>query len=373
MMREKSKYFRLNRLGEFQRGHWEEQLRWEEGVTLLPGSGGRLISRPFDSGGKETQWYRLSSRCTLPNNTACRLTIFTSETSTIQLPKGEKMELEEYIASPLSWEEKLRQFAPYEVMRLPLEPELLLYEAKGRYLWFALELTASQEQSPKIREMKLSFGGKSWLRDLPELFQTQDDGFLRRYLAIFQTMYEEMEETIETTVKNYTPQQAPEEFLQWLSSWYCIQEQSLWSREQLRELLAHARELYQAMGTRWSVEFLCQLYLGQPVQIVEYYQKDDPDFVCPDGVRRDQLFPNPYVFVVLVPERLIQGRSQYLALLKILDSCKPVYLQARVILLRENPWDVGIRVGQECCLSSGMGGSSFGGIILREPEMGEEE
>lgn len=373
MMREKSKYFRLNRLQEFQRGFWGQELCWQEGITLPSGCTGRLISRPFDSGAKETQWYRLSTQCLLPNNTFCYLAVFTSEASTIQLADGQWVDLEQYIASSVSWEEKMRQFAPFQVMRLPLEPELLLYGARGRYLWFGLELVSSQEQSPKIAQMKLFFGGQSWLRNLPELFQTQDDGFLQRYLAIFQTIYEEMEERIETTVKNYTPQRAPEEFLRWLASWYCIREESLWNREQLRVLLAHARELYQSMGTRWAVEFLCRLYLGEPVQIVEYHQKDDPDFVCPQGVRREQLFQNPYVFTVLVPSRLIQGRNQYLALLNILDSCKPVNLQARVILISEQSRNTGIRLGQDCYLSSGAASSPFGSIILREPEMGEEE
>lgn len=371
-MREKSKYFRINRQEEFQRGFWEEKLYWENGVTLPLDSSARLISRLFDSQEKETAWYRFSSQGVFPNNTSCRLTVFSSETDVIFTPQGE-VSIADCIASSLPWKEKQRYFAPFQMMQLPLEEELLLYGVKGRYLWFSLELASSQEEAPIIQQICLSFGGQSWLKDLPEIFQTQDQGFLQRYLAIFQTMYEKMEHAIETTVQNYTPQQAPPEFLQWLASWYCIREKKLWSQEQLRVLLAHARELYEAMGTRWVMEFLCRLYLGEPVQIVEYPQKDDPDFSCPPGVSREQIFQNPYVFTVLVPARLIENQNRYLSLLRIVDSCKPAYLQAKVILLSQQARSAGYRLGQDTYLSEGTSDiSNSGGIILQGPERREE-
>lgn len=368
MMREKSKYFRLNQLRQFQRGSCPAPLFWDGGLTLPRSGSGELISRLFDSGEKETVWYRLSTRCTLPNNTSCRISVYCSETDTVMTPQGETLDLQACISSDEPWERKKRWFAPFRVMRLPLRPDLLLYEAKGRYLWFALELLASQEQAPKITQMRLFFGGGSWIQDLPELYQTRDNGFLQRYLAIFQTIYEEMEEAVETTVKNYTPQQAPPEFLRWLAGWYCIREHELWSEEQLRQLLAHARELYQSMGTRRTMEFLCRLYLGEEVQIVEYPQKDDPEFVCPPGVSREQLFRSPYIFTVLVPSRLVESRSQYLSLLRIVDSCKPAYLQANVILTAERPRSSGIRLGERLYLSDRVSDLS-GATVLRGPEV----
>lgn len=372
MMREKSKYFRINRLEEFQRGFWEDTLLWKEGVTLSLGSSGRLISRLFDSGEKEMPWYRLSSQCSLPNNTSCRLTVFSSDRDTVFTPDGE-ISIAECITSSRSWEEKQQIFSSFQVMQAPLEDDLLLYGIRGRYLWFSLELASSQEQAPKIHQIRLSFGGKSWIRDLPELFQTQDNGFLQRYLAIFQTMYEGMEEAIETTVKNYTPQQAPPEFLQWLSSWYCIRERELWSEEQLRVLLAHARELYESMGTRWAMEFLCRLYLGEPVQIAEYPQKDDPKFICPQGISREQIFQSPYIFTILVPARLMKDRNRYLSLLNIVESCKPAHLQAKIILISREARAAGSRLGQDTYLSQGGARiSDAGGIILQGPERREE-
>ena len=363
-MREKSKYFRICRMEDFQRGFWEETLRWEKGVSLPLNSSGRLVSRLFDSQEKDASWYRLSSQGEFPNNTTCRLVVYTSQTNTIATPDGPKT-IAACIAAPLSWEEKMRCFAPYQRMQVPLERELLLTGVKGRYLWFSLELASSQEEAPVIAQISIAFGGQSWIKDLPEIYQTQDDGFLQRYLSIFQTMYEKMERAIETTVQNYTPQQAPPEFLQWLAGWYCMREKHLWSQEQLRILLAHAREIYEAMGTRWVMEFLCGLYLGEPVQIVEYPQKDDTNFSCPAGVRRERLFQDPYCFAVLVPDHLVTSRSQYLSLLSIIESCKPAYLQAKVILVSQRVRRAGYSLGQDTYLSDGGGqGAEAGGIIL---------
>lgn len=368
MMREKSKYFRLNRPEQFQRGSCPAPLFWDNGLTLPRSGSGELFSRLFDSGEKETLWYRLHTQCSLPSNTSSRLTVYCSETDTAVTAEGERLDLRACIASSASAAQKHRWFAPFRVLQVPLEPDVLLYEAKGRYLWFSLELLASQDQAPRIDEMRLFFGGGSWIGDLPELYQTQDKGFLRRYLAIFQTMYEEMEEAVDTTVRNYTAQQAPPEFLRWLSSWYCIREHELWDEGQLRQLLAHARELYQAMGTRRVMEFLCRLYLGEAVTIVEYPEKDDPAFSCPPGVAREQIFRGPYVFTVLVPSRLVRSRSQYLSLLRILDSCKPAYLQANVILISEEPRPSGIRLGDAVYLSEGISDLS-GATVLRGPEV----
>ena len=368
MMREKSKYFCLNRREQFLRGFCGETILWEGGLTIPHGSSDVWISRLFDSGVKEAGWYRLHTVCDLPNNTSCQLTVYCSESEAPITPDGRKLDLQTCIASPDPWDQKQRWFEPFQAMQVPLRPDLLLRGARGRYLWFALKLFSAKEMSPKIYEMQLLFGGSSWLEDLPELYQVQDSGFLKSYLAIFQTIYEEMEAEIESSTHNYAPRLAPPEFLRWLASWYCIREQNLWSEEQLRVLLAHARELYQSMGTRWSVEFLCGLYLGEPVQVVEYFQRDDPDFACPAGVRREQIFVNPYVFTVLVPSRLIRSRNQYLSLLRILDSCKPAYLQANVILLSEHHRPEGIRLGEELYLSEGLTDWT-GGIVLREPEV----
>lgn len=368
MMRKKSRYFRLKRQEQFLRGFCGAPLYWDGGLTLPCAASGVWISRLFDSEEKETVWYRLHTLCDLPSNTSCQLTVYCSESNALIGPDGEKWDLQSYISSPAAWEQKQQWFEPFQVIQTPLRPDLLLYGARGRYLWFTLKLFSAQEQSPKIHQMQLLFGGSSWLEDLPELYQTQDNGFLKRYLAIFQTMYEEMEAAIESSTQNYAPQLAPPEFLRWLAGWYCIREHGLWSEEQLRVLLAHARELYQSMGTRWSVEFLCRLYLGESVQVVEYPQRDNPEFACPPGVRREQIFVAPYVFTVLVPSRLIRSRNQYLSLLRILDSCKPVYLQANVILVSERNRPEGVRLGEELHLSEGLTDLT-GGIVLREPKV----
>lgn len=371
VMRKKSKYFRLRRQEQFLRGSCGEPLYWDGGLTLPHAASGVWISRLFDSKEKEAVWYRLHTLCDLPNNTSCQLTVYCSESDTLITPEGRKLDLQTCISSPETWDQKQRWFAPFQAMQLPLRPDLLLYGARGRYLWFTLKLFSAQEMSPKIYQMQLLFGGSSWLEDLPELYQTQDSGFLKSYLAIFQTIYEEMEAAIESSTHNYAPQLAPPEFLRWLASWYCIREQSLWSEEQLRILLTHARELYQFMGTRWSVEFLCRLYLGEPVQIVEYFQRDNPDFVCPPSIRREQIFVDPYIFTVLVPSRLIRSRNQYLSLLRVLDSCKPVYLQANVILISDGHQPGGVRLGEKLYLSEGLTDLNAG-VVLREPK-GEEK
>lgn len=358
-MREKPKYYILNKKSDFEKGYLPENMYWSDGLTATHNEICVYYSRVFDSCGKKTKWYKLITDFELPENTFCEITFYSSESKFIADGSGET-EIEKILRGSVSDAEKDRAIRNCYVFKTVLKEDILISQVHGRYMWFRLKITPSANLSPIIKSMKLCFDGSPWINNLPEIYRTETNSFTQRFLNIFQSLYEDMERKIERTAENYTAENAESEFLEWLTEWYCIRERSLWNEMQLRYILENAARLYGRMGTKSVIEELCGLYLGEKPEIIEYYTSEDINFKNKWNIANDRIFVNPYVFTVIVKDKCIENNSRYISLLKIIESCKPAHMEANVIIISDNSIQENGYIGVNSYIS-GNGGESLHG------------
>jgi phage tail-like protein len=326
-MREKAAYFVINKPKDFACGFGGSKA---ESGWLLDTT---YWSRVFDSRKEGMNWYKLVSVVEIPVNCGVEITVYATDSAEI-LVGDRQYALSDWLhrEQPQAEKKQPLQALPHKTLRL--SPDFLLTDLSGRYLFFTIESVSSGTAFAKVIQMQLYCNPYSWLDFLPEIYREEDDGFLRRYLAIFQTMYEEMEEKIETTAENYTAEKSSYEFLQWLSTWYCMEPPNLWNPQQLRYLVKNAGRIYRQLGTKACVKEICTLYLGEPPEIVEYYDPEAERIAAAYGLKVEQVRIDPFVFTILVPSRTLRG-SEYRVFLEILNHCIPAYMEANVLFLSE--------------------------------------
>lgn len=301
------------------------------------------FSEVFDSGEKETRWYKLQSLYKLPVNCSMKITFFAADEKEIAV--GDKIyDIEKLIRSGNSVSEKLEAFSKnFKSVSHSPSKELLITELRGRYLFFAIQSASSDADGelPEILEMRLSFSPSMLIDMLPEIYRSGENSFLERYLAIFQSLYESLDEKIEHAAEAYVPENPDLDFLRWLADTIGIKTADLWTEEQLRYILKNAPRLFALMGTKPVIAELCGLYLGCSVEIVEYYDKEQ-DFTGKyniiEQVPEDKLFIDPYTFTLIVRKEHLSS-AELDGLQRLLDACKPAWMSANIITLNEGAED----------------------------------
>jgi phage tail-like protein len=332
-MRKNTKHFILNKKEDFAEGCGAV---YADGRMKIIQS---YLSGVFDSGEKNTGWYRISGRFDLPENSNLAISIYCTDNYEI-FYNNKIWTLDELIASDMKIEERIRALEPLKKKQVKFSSDILITELTGRYLIFAIESTMTGKQPPALYEMSIYFRPNMWLDDLPEVFRGEKNGFLERYLAIFQTMHEEMGEEIDGNLENYVASTADFDFLKWLCSWYCMMDVNLWTEGQLRYLLKNSYRIYQELGTRKVMEEVCTLYLGEKPEIIEYSQKYASDFKDVNHLGEKNIFIHPNVFTVVVETSLTKLQQD--AFGKIVDGCKPAHMEANIIFLQKTKGDAGI-------------------------------
>lgn len=343
-MREKPRSFIINKKSDYRRGCGGV---FDDEKLVVDGC---FISPLFDSGEKGARWYKLASLFRVPVNCSLKVTFFVFDERELVI-NDKKYDIEKLIAMPGAFEKKLRTFsASYKNVSHTMAEELLLTELKGRYLFFALQSVSSGGEFPEVYEMRLSFSPYMLTNLLPEIFRDEENSFLERYLAIYQSLYEDMEEKIDSAPESYTPDNPDNDFLKWLSDCFCIRTADLWNEKQLRIILANAPRLYKYIGTKAMIEEMCSLYLDCGVEIVEFYDKQE--YHNKYGIAEDRLFIDPYVFTVIVQKSRLSA-EQSDGLKKIVDACKPAYMSANIITL-QNSDNKELRLGGDTILDDGI-------------------
>jgi phage tail-like protein len=141
--------------------------------------------------------------------------------------------------------------------------DVLLSDARGRYLHVQVRLVGSQDSSPRLHAVNARCPRKSYLRYLPEMYQRmgQSSQFLSRFLSLFETTFVDIEDNAADLTDHMDPHEIPNDYLSWLNGWLAVDLGKHWPEEGRRELLAQAPELYKQRGTRDGLLNFIELYL----------------------------------------------------------------------------------------------------------------
>ena len=337
-MREKIKYFILNKAYDFNRGVYEN-MKTEGNILRFSSkrkSGvGKMISRIFDSGERGMTWHRLIIGTENCGNEDFRITVYTSDSDEIKY-NGRPVPLTVLLHDDsLSLNDKVKAFAPYAKKNVSGVTDIMLHDISGQYLWIFIETYSVSSAPAEIKNIQIFLPSQSWIDSLPMIYRTNDsEHFLERYLGVFQTLYEELDSQIANIADRFDPQCTESEFLGWLCEWLDVSDGDLWPEDNLRLLLMTAVDLYRKRGTRESVEKMIGLYLGEKPLIIEEFSIRD--FKGTDTYEKT-LLPmygnDPYRITLLIKSDLIHSDSELNMVRRIALEMLPVTAELNLVVL----------------------------------------
>ncbi len=159
----------------------------------------------------------------------------------------------------------------------------------------------------------LSRSDSRYLQYLPGIYHTD---FMKRFLAIFESVLTPIEWNIDNFDLYLNPKTTPSGFLPWLANWFSITFDSTWSEEQQRELLIEAHNIYARRGTRWALARVLEIYTKVEPEISDLDPKDDP-----------------FMFSVKIP--LKKSEIDQTLIEQIIDANKPAHTNYKLSFARK--------------------------------------
>jgi phage tail-like protein len=154
----------------------------------------------------------------------------------------------------------------------------------------------------------LSLDDSRYLQYLPDIYHTP---FMKRFLALFESIYAPIEWTADNFDLYLHPQTAPADFLPWLANWFDITFDKSWSEEQQRTLLTEAHQIYARRGTKWALSRVLEIYTGHTPQIDD--SSDDLD---------------PFTFTVTLP--IAKSKTNPTLVARLINAHKPAHTAYRL-------------------------------------------
>ncbi len=342
---EQLKYFVFNKKRDYEFGYRKDIRITERGLALEEGvsENGVFISRLLDSGEEGNQWHRAVIQSKGYGDDSVRFSFYCSDKAEVVVD-DKICRWEEVIRSgDISFEKKHQLMEPYLVHVVQNPEDILLYHAKGRYLWLEIQLFCQAGFLPEIHHMKIYAGNRSFVSYLPMIYQTGGrEDFLGRFLGMFESIYQDFDERIENSTKQIDPMAAKPEFLDWLAQWVGITNAHLWQEDRLRLLLEGIVKKNLIRGTREYVEHMIATFTGEHPFIIEYgeveaYRGNEKAYQS----LTQSYAHGPYEVNVLVREQAAPSLREQHALKKMIEDMKPAHIRMHLIILRP-----GIYLGQ---------------------------
>ena len=335
-----AKYYLFNKEMDYKRGYIQNLHCCDEGLTSgAEGGYGVFISRLLDSQEEGCIWHRLTLKLLGSHELPYRLSIYASDSPVIFNgdPPEDINALILMPASEMDIEDKKQRFMPYRMLETENGTDVLLHQARGRYLWFMAELYGTDDSYWGIGNIMLYFPEQSWLNYLPSVYDRREAGdtFLNRYLAIFQSLYDDLSREINHIPGYLDPEATDEETLTWLAGWLGIHHVKLWSGAGLRFLVSHAGQLYGGRGTKQGIKDFVRLYTGEPPLIVEPHQLQrfagNPQMY---KLLRELYGSDPNVFLIIIRASCLPTAREFADLSRIIEDVKPAWMGFKLVTLR---------------------------------------
>lgn len=322
-------YFILNKEEDFEKGYSENIKISSKGIGVKDETYGKgiFISNFYNSNQLENIWNRLLIKSI--GDGTIKLTYYCCDhivdlKSNMEKHRNNLMEIEELI--------KL-----YKVKTVVNPFDILLHDAKGKYLWFKLEIFKTHNSNIIVNSIKIEFPIQSLLKYLPEVYQEnkESERFLNGYLGIFQSLYMDLEKTIDKISSYFDPDITDKEFLYWLAKWVKIENTYIWKEDKLRYLIKNIRSFYENTGKPKGISDIVELYTDEKPYIIECFQiKKYMKYSNQYEILSKLYTDNPYEFTVILSEKSISSEKEYKEVYKLIEEFKPAHTEVKLIILK---------------------------------------
>lgn len=201
----------------------------------------------------------------------------------------------------------------------------------------------------------LTVSGINPIKFLPSMYQNND--VLRRFLWIVQHIHYDVVSLLDNLHFFFTPMEAPDDFLNWMGSWFNVSERLNLDPGKMRLFLQHALVLYRWRGTRVGMEFMVKIVTGLEPEIyensfplTEYVMFED---LIANGVITDAFELGQTFFTVHIPVKIDQlGKQEKIVIYELIKQEKPVNAAFYITYERGRDQRIrGTRIGQGTVVS----------------------
>ncbi len=278
--------------------------------------GHAIFLRPIDSVNEGATWGRFTCNLLFSEEIVCYIYIMASDFLDIITDEGERVQLDEYLYDPeVKSYEKVMLLTHLGAKRYVNTKDILLYDFTGKHLLIAVEMLGNG--NAYIGNIRVGVRGDNFSLAFPEVYQKRND-FFHRYMSIFSSVYNDISEQNDKLYEILDLDKCSPEFLEMYGSWFGIDLRGGFLPEDvLRAIVKEAYQLNRMKGTRWVIERILQIVLGDDAVLFENRLKDGGIFEV----------------TILINRRLTEELRHQLTFL--LDQFKPIRTQIRLLQMEK--------------------------------------
>lgn len=228
---------------------------------------------PFDGVEEESTWGRLTYNLVLSEQIVCYTYVIAYDNVDFSVDDGKHDSLTSFLCDPeVNTYTKTRTLQDLGAKRFVNTDDGLLYELKGRYLFIAFEMIGGG--SATVGNIRVGVRGDSFMGAFPEVYQERNS-FLHRYLSIFSSIYNDNSELNERLYEMLDLDKCDAELLEMYGSWFGIDlKGGFLPEDTLRTLVKEAYQLNRMKGTKWAIERIVDIVVGEDSVLLENRLQD---------------------------------------------------------------------------------------------------
>ena len=298
-------------------------MEYEEDTLKCVGSDVHyLFMAPLDSGIEDCPWGRFKFDLTLPANTMCYMYAVAS---------NDPDKLEMFLDESRNVQDKKEYYHELGGARFINKDDVLLYHSSGRYLSLGFEFIG---EGIELKKLVAFAPGDNFMQVFPEVYR-ENNSFFHRYISVFSSIYNDFQDKLDKAEYLFDIDSAPHNLLLLYTKWIGIDVSGDFLEEDvLRKLLKEAGELLPRKGTRYAIERICEIIIGEKPTIIERCLMDKY-IRHEDRQHFDDLYgDNPYDVTLLVNNFVSERKKEQL--LHLLDQFKPIRTRLNVVFLDQN-------------------------------------
>lgn len=283
----------------------------------------------IDGADEDSTWGRLSMNVSAEENVLYIVHVFALNDKSV-LRDNVNINIEEYLAdSALDADRRQIFFENAGEIRAINSNDILLYSLSGRFLWVFIEVQG--EGNFSFSDMRIDMVGDNFMATFPQIYRERNS-FFHRYISIFSSIYNDFQAEIDNLSSRFDSKNAPCEFLVEYMSWLGMDiSREYVDDDTIRKLAAEAFELKRYRGTRYALERVGEILLGEKPVVIERGNIDSSGSRSDNAVVDELYGKSPYDVTVLTTVECGGKKRKWLS--GFMEKFLPVRCRLKLIFL----------------------------------------
>lgn len=290
-----------------------------------------LFLQGIDAVREDMTWGRLHFETQLSEDAVCLVYVRALNQDSFYR-NGKETAINAFLTDPEEPDSlKVQFFQEIGAKRCVNTSDILLYEQSGRYLYLMIKVIG--EGANTVSHIRVEQQGDNFMDTFPEIYRERDS-FFHRYLSVFSSIYQDFQEDINQVDRLLDLDTCPQEMLPMYGRWMGIELGDECKEEPwLRTLIKEAYRLNCMRGSKWAIERIAEIVLGEPVVVLEsnvmkaYVEETEQE-------QFKKLYgDSPYDVTILINRHVTEALKSRLMLL--INQYRPIRSRIHIVYLKE--------------------------------------